>query len=106
MFKSDRGSHLFGLNTEGSDIDTFGLFCCPQRWLLGTGEDYKPYLSDEKHDNYVDELGKFVKELKKSNPEALCALFTPADKIQHYDQRLDPLWKIRRELCCRKNSIH
>ena len=98
LFKSVRGSHLFGLNTEGSDIDTFGLFCCPREWLYGTGEDYKPYLSDEKHDNYVDELGKFVKELKKSNPEALCALFTPADKIQHYDQRLDPLWKIRREL--------
>lgn len=98
LFKSVRGSHLFGLNTEGSDIDTFGLFCCPQRWLLGTGEDYKPYLSDEKHDNYFDELAKFIRELKKSNPEALCALFTPADKIQHYDQRLDPLWKIRREL--------
>jgi predicted nucleotidyltransferase len=47
LFKSVRGSHLFGLNTEESDLDTFGLFCCPQRWLLGTGEDYKPYLSDE-----------------------------------------------------------
>ena len=98
MFRSIRGSRLFGLETERSDTDTFGLFCCPRGWLFGTGEDYKPYLSDEKHDNYVDELGKFVKELKKSNPEALCALFTPADKIQHFDQRLEPLWTIRREL--------
>jgi len=98
MFKSVRGSHLFGLNTELSDLDTFGLFCCPQKWLYGTGEDYKPYLSDEKHDNYVDELAKFIKELKKSNPEALCVLFTPADKIQHYDQRLNPLWKVRDSL--------
>lgn len=98
MFKSVRGSHLFGLNTEKSDIDTFGLFCCPVDWLLGTGVDYLPYVSDEKHDNYFDELGKFFRELKKSNPEALCSLFTPADKIQHFDQRLEPLWEIRQEL--------
>lgn len=98
LFKSIRGSHLFGLETEDSDIDTFGLFCCPRNWLYGTGEDYKPYLSDEKQDNYFDELGKFVKELKKSNPEALCALFTPAEKIQQFDQRLKPLWDVRDSL--------
>jgi hypothetical protein len=98
LFKSIRGSHLFGLNTPESDIDTFGLFCCPEEWLLGTGVDYKPIISDEKHDNYFDELGKFIKELRKSNPEALCSLFTPPDKISYYDERLKPLWDIREEM--------
>ena len=28
----------------------------------------------------------------------ICPLFTPADKIQHYDQRLNPLWKVRESL--------
>ena len=26
LFESIRGSHLYGLNTETSDIDTFGLY--------------------------------------------------------------------------------
>lgn len=98
LFRSLRGSHLFGLETKDSDIDTFGLFCCPEKWLLGTGVDYKPYISDEHHDNYFDELGKFMVELKKSNPEALCSIFTPPDKIKYYDKRLDRLWGIRDEL--------
>ena len=98
LFKSVRGSHLFGLDTPDSDIDTFGLFCCPERWLLGTGEDYHSYISDETHDNYYDELSKFIQELKKSNPEALCSIFTPSDKILYYDKRLDKLWGIRDEL--------
>lgn len=98
LYKSVRGSHLFGLNTECSDLDTFGLFCCPFEWLLGTGDYYRPIVSDETHDNYCDELTKFVNELKKSNPEALCSLFTPPEKVMKYDCRLDPLWKIRDEL--------
>jgi hypothetical protein len=28
LFESIRGSHLFGLDTETSDIETFGIFCC------------------------------------------------------------------------------
>lgn len=98
LFKSIRGSHLFGLNTEGSDLDTFGLFCCPEDWLYGTGEDYSPIVSDEKHDNYYDELGKFIKELKKSNPEALTALFTPPEKIITWNPVLQELWDIRESL--------
>lgn len=98
LFRSIRGSHLFGLNTPDSDLDTFGLFCCPEKWLLGTGVNYCSIISDETHDNYYDELGKFFKELKKSNPEALCSLFTPQEKILYYDSRLDRLWKIKDEL--------
>ena len=98
LFKSVRGSHLFGLDTPDSDLDTFGLFCCPEDWLFGTGLNYKPYISDEKHDNYYDELGKFFKQLGKSNPESLCYLFTPKSKIIYYDNRLDPLWSIKNNL--------
>ncbi len=98
LFRSVRGSWLFGLETDGSDIDTFGLFCCPERWLYGTGSEYVGYVADEKHDNYWDEIGKFVKELGKSNPESLCAIYTPADKIIKWDQRLKPLWDLRSEL--------
>ena len=95
LFESVRGSHLFGLATPTSDIDTFGVFCCPPELLFGTGKDYVSIVESDKNDDYWDEIGKFVKELEKSNPNALEALFTPDKWIKHFDPSLQPLWDIR-----------
>ena len=51
LFESVRGSHLFGLNTETSDIDTFGIYCCSHSTLLGTRSDYEPTVLSEKNDD-------------------------------------------------------
>lgn len=75
LFESVRGSHLFGLNTETSDIDTFGVFIGPEEWFLGNGKDKELYVKSEKSDDYWDELDKYFFELGKSNPEALVSLF-------------------------------
>ena len=98
LFESVRGSHLFGLATPTSDIDTFGVFCCPPELLFGTGKDYVSIVESDKNDDYWDEIGKFVKELEKSNPNALEALFTPDKWIKHFDPSLQPLWDIRDSL--------
>ena len=98
LFESVRGSHLFGLQTQTSDIDTFGIFCCPQDLLFGTGKDYVSIVESEKSDDYWDEIGKFIRELEKSNPNALEALFTPNKWIKHFDPVLQPLWDIRDSL--------
>ena len=98
LFESVRGSHLFGLSTPTSDIDTFGIFCCPPELLFGTGKDYVSIVESEKNDDYWDEIGKFVKELGKSNPNALEALFTPNKWIKYFDPVLQPLWDIRDSL--------
>lgn len=98
LFESVRGSHLFGLATPTSDIDTFGVFCCPPELLFGTGKDYVSIVESGKNDDYWDEIGKFVKELEKSNPNALEALFTPDKWIKHFDPSLQPLWDIRNSL--------
>jgi hypothetical protein len=98
LFESIRGSHLFGLQTPTSDIDTFGIFCCPQDLLYGTGKDYVSIVESDKNDDYWDEIGKFVRELGKSNPNALEALFTPNKWIKHFDPSLQPLWDIRDSL--------
>ena len=98
LFESVRGSHLFGLATPTSDIDTFGVFCCPPELLFGTGKDYVSILESGKNDDYWDEIGKFIKELGKSNPNALEALFTPDKWIKHFDPSLQPLWDIRDSL--------
>lgn len=98
LFESVRGSHLFGLQTEKSDIDTFGIFCCKPELLFGTGKDYVSIVESDKNDDYWDEIGKFVKELEKSNPNALEALFTPQKWIKHFNPVLQPLWDIRDSL--------
>lgn len=98
LFESVRGSHLFGLETETSDIDTFGIFCCESDMLLGTGNNYIPMVQSEKNDDYWDEIGKFVKELCKSNPNALEALFTPEKHVKYFNPVIQPLWDIRDKL--------
>lgn len=98
LFESVRGSHLFGLATPTSDIDTFGIFCCPPELLFGTGKDYVSIVESGKNDDYWDEIGKFIRELEKSNPNALEALFTPNKWIKHFDPSLQPLWDIRDSL--------
>ena len=95
LFESVRGSHLFGLQTEKSDIDTFGIFYCPSELLYGTGKDYVSIVESDKNDDYWDEIGKFIRELGKSNPNALEALFTPDRWIKYFNPVLQPLWDIR-----------
>ena len=98
LFESIRGSHLFGLSVPTSDIDTFGIFCCPPELLFGTGKDYVGIVESTKNDDYWDEIGKFVRELGKSNPNALEALFTPPKWIKYFNPVLQPLWDIRDSL--------
>ncbi|MBR6432572.1 MAG: nucleotidyltransferase domain-containing protein, partial [Muribaculaceae bacterium] len=35
LYEYKRGSHLYGLNTETSDVDTSGVFICTADQLLG-----------------------------------------------------------------------
>lgn len=98
LFKSIRGSQLYGLETPDSDIDTYSVFCCPQDWLYGTGLRYRKIISDDKNDNVIYELTKYFSELGKSNPDALISLFTSEDKIIYKNPILQPLFDIRESL--------
>lgn len=98
LYETVRGSTLFGLATEKSDIDTFGLFIARPEELMGTRLRYSPMITSEKNDDTWDELEKFVKELGKSNPNALEALFTPPKFILHLNPVIQPLLDIRDSL--------
>ena len=98
LYESIRGSHLYGLNTEKSDIDTFGLYSANKDELLGTGIFYAPLVTSDKNDDAWSELSKFIGELGRSNPNALEAIFTPSVYVQHYDSVLDELWAYRDNL--------
>lgn len=102
LFESIRGSHLFGLNTETSDIDTFGVFIGPIDWFIGSGKDKQTMIKSEKNDDYWNELGKYFKELGESNPEALVSLFTPEKHIKYFSPLLQPLWDIKDSLITKK----
>lgn len=98
LFKCIRGSQSHGLATPTSDIDTYGIYCCPKEWLYGTGSAYVPMFADEKNDNVINEIGKFIKELEKSNPNALEALFIKSSLVEYRSPILDPLWAIKDQL--------
>lgn len=95
LFESVRGSHLFGLDTPDSDIDTFGIFIGPKKWFFGDGSEKRSIVLSDKSDDYWDELEKFILELGNSNPEAIVSIFTPEKHIKYFNPILKPLWDVR-----------
>lgn len=80
LYEYIRGSQLYGLNTETSDIDTSGVFAGTKEEILGCFG-YKAQVSDSRHDTVWFEIGELVRLLLKSNPTVLESLFIPEDKI-------------------------
>lgn len=80
LYEYIRGSHLYGLNTESSDVDTSGVFVCTREELFGC-LGYKGQVSDTRHDNTWFEIGELIRLLLKSNPTILETLFVPEDKV-------------------------
>ena len=80
LYEYIRGSHLYGLNNEDSDVDTSGVFVCTRSELFGC-IGYNPQVTDARHDNTWFEIGELIRLLLKSNPTMLEALFVPKDKV-------------------------
>ena len=80
LYEYIRGSHLYGLNNELSDVDTSGVYVCTRNELFGC-YGYKPQVSNARHDNTWFEIGELVRLLLKSNPTVMESLFVPEDKI-------------------------
>lgn len=80
LYEYIRGSHLYNLNNEYSDVDTSGVFVCTSDELFGC-YGYKPQVSDARHDNTWYEIGELIRLLLKSNPTVLESLFIPENKI-------------------------
>ena len=81
LYEYVRGSHLYGLNNEDSDVDTSGLFIAKKESLLDLGIGYQDQVSDDRNDTTWYEISKFCNMLLKSNPTVLEALFVPESKI-------------------------
>ena len=76
-----RGSHAYGTNIEGSDIDIGGVYICPEDTLYGLRSEYVPQVEDEKHDTVFYEFGRWIELLLNSNPSAIESLFIPKECV-------------------------
>ena len=80
LYEYIRGSHLYGLNNEDSDVDTSGVFVCTRDELFGCFG-YKSQVTDSRHDNTWFEIGELIRLLLKSNPIVMESLFVPMEKV-------------------------
>lgn len=71
------GSHLYGTNKEGSDIDIKGVYVLPTDMIL-SGQ-YIEQISDDKQDITYYEIGRFLDLAAKANPNILDVL--GSDKV-------------------------
>lgn len=71
------GSHLYGTNKEGSDIDIKGVYVLPTDMVL-SGQ-YIEQISDDKQDTTYYEIGRFIELAAKANPNILDVL--GSDKV-------------------------
>lgn len=98
LYEYIRGSHLYGLNNEDSDVDTSGVFILKKEALLGLGMDFQELIADSRNDTTWYEIGKFMSMLTTSNPSVIESLFVPEDKvITKPHPALEPLFANRNE---------
>lgn len=79
------GSHLYGTNKEGSDVDIKGVYIQPTEDILSGN--YIEQISDDKQDTTYYEIGRFLDLLMKANPNMLDIL--GSHLINHKDERYD-----------------
>lgn len=87
------GSHAYGTNHAGSDLDLRGIYVAGIDELVGLGQPRGTYDYDDP-DVVVHELGKFAAQAASANPNFLEVLYGPA---VHVAEAFRPLYD-RRDL--------
>lgn len=104
-----RGSTLYGLNNQDSDIDIGGVYIAPIESVIGLPTFYKSQVSDERNDTTYYEVGTWLGLLLNSNPNAIESLFVPNDKvIGSIDDRIKIIIENREAFLTKKlvNSLY
>ena len=88
IFECNAGSHLYGTNTELSDIDIRGVFIASKKYYFGF-EHIEQFESKGENDIVLYELRKFFRLCLDNNPNIVELLFVPESRsIVHSD-----IWK-------------
>lgn len=88
------GSHAYGTNVEGSDVDRKWVYVQSAEDLFING--YKPQIEISK-DEVAFELSRFLELCQKANPTILELLFSPNDCILYKHVAFDRILSIRKE---------
>lgn len=86
LFKAIVGSHAYGTNVEGSDIDHKGIYIQSPENVLING--YVPQIEVGKDETYY-EVGRFIDLCETANPTVLELLYSPVDCIVYKDPAFD-----------------
>ena len=99
------GSHLYGLNTPTSDVDTRGIFNLPMREYLKIGSPRQ--INDETNDEVHYEVTRFLQLAASANPNILELMFAPDDKIVSKSPKADIILAHRDKFLTKecKNSL-
>lgn len=103
IYEYVRGSHLYGLNTETSDVDTGGVYIEPLDHCLGLGITYPEVVNDETNDTTWNSLRKYFALLLNSNPNILESLYVPEDKIIYKHPVMDIILENRDKFLTKKS---
>lgn len=75
IFLTVHGSHAYGLNHEGSDIDIRGIAIPPTKYYFGILDSFEQAQFSEPYDCVIFDLRKFVKLALECNPNVIELLF-------------------------------
>jgi hypothetical protein len=99
LFKAIVGSHSYGTNVEGSDIDYKGVYIQTPRDILYEG--YQPQIEIGKDETYY-ELGRFLALCDTANPTVLELLYTPEDCVVYKHPLFDLVLEERQKFLTKK----
>ncbi len=109
LYQYVAGSKLYHCDEPDSDTDTKGLFIAKPEELYGLGFDkqfrekhkneftlFEPLIKDERNDNVIFELGKYMGMLLSSNANVLESLYVPEEMMLIKPHKcLEPLFANR-----------
>lgn len=107
LFICVSGSHMYGLNTEKSDIDARGVFICGHDRLLSeinfnSNDKYIKQINDDNNDFTFYEISRFLDLVESNNPNILELLNVPDEFILYKHPVFESVLKYKNEFITKK----
>ena len=81
LFLVTTGSHLYGTNTEQSDLDVRGFIIPPKDYLIGLANFEQSELTENGVDQIIWSLKRYLELIRKGDPQVFEMLFAPDTKV-------------------------